>query len=161
MTGRSNGNYYNRSGGVHSAQGIFGRPRASSSETNLRKLALSGGGGGNSFGGAAGAMAASGAAFDMLQNRPGSALGLLQGEKLAFWSKLPPLTIPFKIIFSFLRRQQQRTNECDEGTREANSREYFAAGFAPSRSGRISGDNTGEQNALNSFRKCLIILNMF
>ena len=57
-----------RSNGTHSAQGFFGRPRASSSETNLRKLAAMGG-----------ASAAATAGYDLVQHRPGSALGLLQG----------------------------------------------------------------------------------
>ena len=59
-----------RSNGSHSAQGFFGRPRASSSETNLRKLAAMSG---------ASAAAAS-AGYDLVNHRPGSALGLLQGN---------------------------------------------------------------------------------
>ena len=57
---------YRSNGGTHSAQGFFGRPRASSSETNLRKLAAS--------------AAAANAGYDLVQHRPGSALGLLQGR---------------------------------------------------------------------------------
>ena len=46
----------------------MGRPRASSSETNLRKLAAMSG-------------AAATAGYDLTQHRPGSALGLLQGGR--------------------------------------------------------------------------------